>query len=237
MINIQADRRRVGPRARSRPRAWAAHRRKASWRHAAADPRTRGPKGRPSLLDPRAPSALVVVALGDRLHLGDRQRQVGLGHRLGRDGDGELSDCSLCSSAALRPRSRIRSRFAGIRRHRRWGERLPVPGGQHVELLNNGDAFYPPMLEAIETARSVDHHRGLHLLGRGDRARSSPSRARRTSEGRDQGQDPAGRHRLGQHRRRHPRHPEGRRDARSPGTTRSGGTRWDGSTTGRTASR
>ncbi len=39
-----------------------------------------------------------------------------------------------------------------------------VPGNR-IDILNNGDEFYPAMLEAIERRRAVDHHRGLHLLG------------------------------------------------------------------------
>ena len=206
-------------------------------------PRRRGsadarPQRRPSLLDPRAPSPLVVVAVGDRQHLGDRRHQVGLGDRRRRDGAGELSDCavrccrrasaSITNSRSIRRNSSARSPGASG---------SPFLAGNTVELLNNGDAFYPPMLEAIETARSLDHHRGLHLLGRGDRAGSSPTRSPERAQAGHQGQDPARRDRLGEHRRRDPRHPRRQAGARSPGTTRSAGTRSDGSTTARTASR
>ena len=46
---------------------------------------------------------------------------------------------------------------------------VPFAPGNRIEILNNGDAFYPAMLEADRRAPSVDHDRGLHLLGRGDR--------------------------------------------------------------------
>ena len=61
------------------------------------------------------------------------------------------------------------------------------------------------MLEAIERRRALDHHRGLHLLGRRDRPRSSREALAANARARRHGQDPARRGRLVEHRRRHPR--------------------------------
>ena len=44
----------------------------------------------------------------------------------------------------------------------------PFLRGNSLKVLNNGDEFYPSMLDAI-TERSLDHRRGLHLLGGRDR--------------------------------------------------------------------
>ena len=43
--------------------------------------------------------------------------------------------------------------------------------GNAVDILNNGDEFYPAMLAAIRAARAVGLHRAVHLLGGPDRRR------------------------------------------------------------------
>ena len=43
---------------------------------------------------------------------------------------------------------------------------VPFLPGNRLDILNNGDEFYPAMLEAIARRRDLDHDRGLHLLGR-----------------------------------------------------------------------
>src|SRR5687768_2557768 len=45
MTATRAGRRRPGPRARSRPRAWRRYGARQGWRHPALDPRSRVPKG------------------------------------------------------------------------------------------------------------------------------------------------------------------------------------------------
>jgi hypothetical protein len=37
--------------------------------------------------------------------------------------------------------------------------------GNTLSILNNGDAFYPAMLQGDRGGRGLDHHRGVHLLG------------------------------------------------------------------------
>ena len=94
--------------------------------------------------------------------------------------------------AAVRPRSRPR-------RSARRNSSTPWPAppacrscrATRSTLLNNGDHFYPAMLQAIDAGRAIDHHRGLHLLGRRDRhhvrqgarrrGRSAASRSRSCS--------------------------------------------------------
>ena len=113
---------------------------------------------------------------------------------------------------------------------------VPCIPGNRIDILNNGDAFYPAMLEAIERRGAVDHHRGVHLLG----GRHRPAvRGGAGGQGgiRRAGQDPARRRRLHQHRRGDPENPESAATASSPGTTRSGSTASAASTTGPTASR
>ena len=46
---------------------------------------------------------------------------------------------------------------------------VPLAPGNRIDILNNGDEFYPAMLEEIASAQSVGHDRGLHLLGGRDR--------------------------------------------------------------------
>ena len=79
----------------------------------------------------------------------------------------------------------------------------PFASGSRIEILNNGDEFYPAMLEAIETRRGLDQHRGLHLLGRAHRqavraGTGGPRPRRRYRE------NSARCCRLHEHRRRHP---------------------------------
>ncbi len=80
---------------------------------------------------------------------------------------------------------------------------VPFSSGNSLELLNNGDRFYPAMLEAIEQAKHIDHDRGLHLLGRRNR-RDLRSRAGGGRRPRCLRQDSARRGWLGQRRQRNP---------------------------------
>ena len=59
-------------------------------------------EGRADVLDARAPSALVLVAVGDREYLGDRRSPVGLGDRSRSDGAGELSHRATDCAATIR---------------------------------------------------------------------------------------------------------------------------------------
>src|SRR5688500_180222 len=65
-------------------------------------------QGGPAVLDPDAPAALVLVALGRRLPVGPGERQMGLGLGNGGDGLRQLSDRAGGSAAAVRPRPRVR---------------------------------------------------------------------------------------------------------------------------------
>ena len=42
---------------------------------------------------------------------------------------------------------------------------IPFFEGNAIEILNNGDEFYPAMLKAIEQAAVLYHDRGVYLLG------------------------------------------------------------------------
>ena len=104
--------------------------------------------------------------------MGDRRRSDGAGelpHRAGR-GAAPIT-ASITSSRS------IRREFVGTVA---GASGSPFLDGNSLELLNNGDAFYPPMLAAIKERRTLDHDRSLHLLGRRDRrdVRRSARRAR-----------------------------------------------------------
>ena len=82
--------------------------------------------------------------------------------------------------------------------------------GNSLALLNNGDRFYPAMLEGDRGGEVFDHRRGLHLLGR-RMGLTVRERARRGGRARRARQDSARCGRLGQRRRRDPADPrEGR---------------------------
>ena len=112
-------------------------------------------QGHAPLLDAGAAAAVVVVALGAGRHLGDRAAARGGGRSAAR-----RWRCSVISSR--RPPRRLATgsitsspssptEFVADGRRR---ERRAVPRRQRLELLNNGDAFYPAMLDAIEAAEA-----------------------------------------------------------------------------------
>ena len=159
----------VNPRAlrpRSRPFARSAHRLKPGWRHRIADSRRRPPKGALTFWT-RArrlfwswwPWAIVSIwAISDA--------------RWGwAIGCGAMALVSyLLTPAADPPRFGLDHEFAvespEFVKTMAGASGNPFLPGNRLELLNNGDAFYPAMLEAIKSAQCFDHGRGLHLLGR-----------------------------------------------------------------------
>ena len=67
---------------------------------------------------------------------------------------------------------------------------VPFFEGNRIEILNNGDSFYPAMLRDIARREIFGHDRGLHLLGRRNRTEVR-ARARREIEVRRERQDSA----------------------------------------------
>ena len=113
---------------------------------------------------------------------------------------------------------------------------IPFFEGNAIEILNNGDEFYPAMLEGDRAGAMLGHDRGLHLLG-GRHRQAVRGGARRAREGRRRREDSARRGRLIDHRRRDSRNPRARVDASSRGTTPRARTASAASITGRIASR
>ena len=72
---------------------------------------------------------------------------------------------------------------------------MPLVPGNQVALFNNGDEFFPPMLEAIESAAAFRHHGAVHFLGRAGGAAFRRG-LRRKSPQRNSGEAAAGRRRL-----------------------------------------
>ena len=85
--------------------------------------------------------------------IGDARWGWAIGAR--RDGDGELSDRAARRAASLRSRSRVlRSTRPSSLSTVAGASGSPFLDGNTLELLNNGDAFYPPMLAAIREAEA-----------------------------------------------------------------------------------
>ena len=156
------------------------------------------PKGHHSVLGPGAPAAVVVVDLGSRLPLGASSHD-----RWGwASGAGAMALVSyLITPSEFPPRYGLDHEFAVEDEEflptMAGATGVPLLPGNRIDILNNGDAFYPAMLEAIEDARALDHHRGLHLLGRRHRPTVRASALAAKARGRRAGQDPARRRRLG----------------------------------------
>ena len=148
----QNGRRRVGPRARSRPGAWTARRTRRGYRRPTVRPRSRLPKGvltfwtrARRLLWSWWPWAIVSI-----WGIGDARWGWAIGA-------GAMALVSyLIAPSAAPPRFGLDHEFpvdsgefvgtvAGA-------SGSPFLEGNTLELLNNGDAFYPPMLKAIEQA-------------------------------------------------------------------------------------
>ena len=113
---------------------------------------------------------------------------------------------------------------------------VPCVPGNRIDILNNGDQFYPAMLEAIAHAE-VSITIEAYIYWAGDIGLQVRRGAGGQGRGGPPGQDPARRGRLDQDRRRDPDGPRSAAAASSPGTTRSGTTASAASTTARTASR
>jgi len=148
----QTGTRRVGPRARSRPYVWTARGRRRGYRRPGVEPRSRLPKGvltfwtraRRLLWSWWPWAAVCLWAIGD-----DRTGWA--------IGGGAMALVSyLIAPPAAPPRFGLEHEFsidepefvstvAGA-------SGSPFLAGNSLELLNNGDAFYPPMLEAIKGA-------------------------------------------------------------------------------------
>ena len=151
-MSTQVRRPRAGPRARSRPRAWPA-RAKPGWRHAAVDPRSRAPKGvltfwtrARRLLWSWWPWAIVSIWA------------IGSGRWVWAIGSGVMAIVSyLIAPAASPPRYGLDHEFSvdspEFSGTVAGASGSPFLEGNTVDLLNNGDAFFPPMLEAIERAQ------------------------------------------------------------------------------------
>ena len=154
MTTTQIGRRRPAARARSRPRAWPAPRLRSGWRHASVDPRSRPPKGVLSfwararrLLWSWWPWAIVSI-----LAVGNARWGWAIG-------SGAMALVSyLIAPAAPPPRYGLDHAFS-IDSPEFVGSVAgasgsPFVGGNTIALLNNGDAFYPPMLAAIRGAKT-----------------------------------------------------------------------------------
>ena len=145
---------RSGPRPRSRPGLWPRHSLPQSWRHPVRDPRGRAPKGVPTFWT-RArrflwswwPWAIASVWA------------IGGAHWGWAIGAGVVAVVSyLIAPAAEPPRYGLDHEFS-IDAPEFLGtitgaSGSPLLPGNTLELLNNGNAFYPPMLAAIEGARA-----------------------------------------------------------------------------------
>ena len=193
-----------GPRSRSEPRPWHWPNVVARWRRSAIDPRRRRPKGvlplwtrGRRLLWSWWPWALVCIWTATSARWGWSV------------GTGVMAAISyLIAPPAPPPRYGLDHEFAidsdEFLPTMAGATGVPFVAGNQVELLNNGDAFYPRMLDEIAARRAIDHDRGVHLLGR--RHRTSIRRgAQREGQGRRHGQDSARRDRLGDDRHGDPR--------------------------------
>ena len=147
-----AGRSQMAPRARSRPRAWPRHRAKHGWRYQAAIP-SRTPKGVLTfwtrgrhLLWSWWPWAIVsIYAIGN----------AKWGWAIGAGAMALVS--YLIAPAAPPPRYGLDHAFAvdspDFVGTVAGATGCPFVDGNSLALLNNGDAFYPAMLKAIEGAQ------------------------------------------------------------------------------------
>jgi cardiolipin synthase len=78
---------------------------------------------------------------------------------------------------------------------------VPILAGNRIDVLHNGDEFYPVMLEDIGPAQAVDHDEAHNLLGREIGRRFAEALAAKAREG-IPGQDPARCGRVGHDRAR-----------------------------------
>ena len=190
----------ISLRPRSRPASWGRRQPTKGWRLPSVDARSLKPKGSLTvwgrarrLLWSWWPWAVISIwALIDD----------NWGWAIGAGAMGLLS--YLTAPAALPPRygsvARVRYRVRRVSRHVAGASSAPFVSGNTVELLNNGDAFYPRMLDAIAARTGLDHDRGVHLLG-GRNRNAVRAVAGRAGQGRRHRQDPARCDRFGEHRR------------------------------------
>lgn len=142
------------PRPRSRPRSWFTRRVKPGWRRVFADPPSRAPRGvltfwtrARRLLWSWWPWALITV-----WGIADERWGWAIGA-------GAMAIVSyLIAPDALPPRFGLDHEFS-IESNEflntiAGASGVPFVDGNAVELLNNGDAFYPRMREAIEAAQA-----------------------------------------------------------------------------------
>ena len=195
----------ASPGARRRSDAWFEYRAQHGWLHPAVDSRSQKPKGTLTLgtrmrrlLWSWWPWAIVSVWA-----ISELRWQLAIGA-------GAMALVSyLIAPATVAPRYGLEHTFAvdspEFARTIAGASGTPFVAGNSVTLLNNGDAFYPAMLAAIEARRDLSDGGSVHLLGRRNRT-DLCGRACGTSEGRDPGEDSAGRGRVGEYRRRHPSH-------------------------------
>ena len=110
-------------------------------------------------------------------------------------GCGVMAVHGLLTPAADPPRFGLEHEFRRLAeiRGRRGAPGNPFLPGNRLEVLNNGDAFYPSMLCDQERPK-LDHRRGVYLLGRRHR-KGIRHRASGTYAGR-QARERAGRHRV-----------------------------------------
>ena len=166
-----------------------------------AAPRT---QRRAAVLDARAAAVLVVVAVGDRVRARDRARQMGLGDRHGADGARQLPADAGRVCPALRPRSpdwRSPTRSSWPTMVGATG--VPLAPGNRIDILNNGDEFYPAMLDEIAHAQaSITIEAYIYWAGEiGMVFAHALARSRTRGCARE---DPARCGRVGAHRRRDP---------------------------------
>jgi cardiolipin synthase A/B len=144
---------RAAPRPRTRPSAWRGHRVRRGWRHAAVDPRSRAPKGvlpfwtrARRLLWSWWPWAIVSLWAIANARWG------------WAIGCGLMALVSyLITPAAEAPRFGLDHEFSidspDFAGTVAGASGSPFLEGNRLEVLNNGDAFYPPMLAAIKGAQ------------------------------------------------------------------------------------
>ena len=108
-------------------------------------------------------------------------------------------------AASLRARSRVPGRF-DRNSPRRWPARAAARfcRATRIELLNNGDAFYPPMLEAIKQRHGPRSRSRPISTGPATSASEFAVGAGGARGGGSSREDPAGRRRIVEHRRRDP---------------------------------
>ena len=228
------------PHPRSHPGLWnqRPHRRRRSYQPA-PDPRQTQPKGIATawtrvrrLIWSWWPWAILCVYYIDQHATGGRRLASGCGPA-----------CARC-----RRRQEFPPQYGldhGLDGRRRRNFSTPWPArpacrscrATRSTLLNNGDRFYPAMLQDIDAGRAFDHHRGLHLLGRRNRPAPSPRRSRPAAQRGVKVKlllDAVG---SPEHRQRDPQDPRKTAAATSRGTTRFASRGCGASTTARTASR